>query len=116
MLGAAPDAWETVYTLVDGTLPLGELRKAGQPDVTYLQGEIDVIHAGAVELRLETKAPLTFWIDEEQFDRTGTIRAELTPGRHRVTVRIAAAGDRALRVEVHKPAGSRAQLEVVHAD
>jgi len=61
---------------------------------------------------------VTFWIDEEPFEKLGSAMVQLTPGRHRITVR-AVAGNQpgaTLRVELHRPANSNVHFEVVHDD
>jgi putative heme-binding domain-containing protein len=113
LLAAAPEAWDTAYTLVDGILPLAEFRKGGP---VYLQAEVQILRPGPLELRFDAKTPLTFWIDEDQFDKAGSLSARLTPGRHRVTVRIAANDVAGLRLELRKPADSGVQFEIVHGE
>jgi putative heme-binding domain-containing protein len=114
ILRAGPAAWETVYSLVGGTLPLDEL-KAGRGEVLYLQGEVNVVQAGGVEVRLDAGGPAVFWVDEEPFEsRKAVVR--LTPGRHLVTVRVVAGESPRLRVELLRPAESRAHFEVVQSD
>jgi putative heme-binding domain-containing protein len=112
-----PAAWETVYAAPGGSLALGELRRpAGE--ALYLQGEVNVTQGGPVEVRVESKGPVTFWVDEEPFEKQGRATAALAPGRHRITVRVVAgeAREASLRVELSRPAGSRAAFEVVQGD
>ena len=48
--GQPAEAFETVYSLVGGGVPLDELRKAGTPpQVVYLVGEIEVTRPGTLE-------------------------------------------------------------------
>jgi hypothetical protein len=105
-----------VYARVDGQLPLDDVRKAGRPEVAYLQADIQVVQAGPVELRLTTTEPITFWVDEDQFDQQAKAIVPLTPGRHRLTVRIPAGSGPAptLQVELHRPSDSQANFEVVN--
>jgi putative heme-binding domain-containing protein len=118
ILGASPDAWDTVYAMVNGTLPLEELSKPGQGKVVYLQGEVQVSQGGAVEVLVETAEPATFWIDEDVFEKQSKATVPLSPGRHRITVRTAAAANSAstLRLELRKPADSKASFAIVHSD
>jgi putative membrane-bound dehydrogenase-like protein len=115
LLRAGPEAWDIAYAQVDGKLPLNELRKPGQPEVLYLQGEINVLQAGAVEVRVESSDTVTFWIDEDPFEGQSRAVVSLTPGRHRITVRMPAGNGAApfLRVELHKPADSPVNFELV---
>ncbi|HYV37779.1 MAG TPA: PVC-type heme-binding CxxCH protein [Gemmataceae bacterium] len=119
ILAANPAAWETTYGLVNGKLPLDELLPRGQPKVIYLQGEVEVTKAGDVELVLETPGAATFWVGEEQFEKQGkATTVALTPGRHRITVRVEVGEGPApmLLLDLRKPAGSNAAFEVVQMD
>jgi putative membrane-bound dehydrogenase-like protein len=119
ILAAPANSWETVYALADGKLPLSALLKAGQPRVVYVQAEVMVTKAGAVDVAIDSPGPATFWIDEEQFAKAaGATKVELTPGRHLVTVRMALsdAVTPSLRVELKKAAGSTASFEIVQMD
>jgi hypothetical protein len=77
-----------------------------------------VVQPGEVEVAVDTTEPVTFWIDEEQHDSAKRAEALLTPGVHRITVRLAAGSSAsgALRVEVRKAPRSSAQVEVIHGD
>jgi putative heme-binding domain-containing protein len=120
ILASQADAWETVYALVDGKLPLHDLVKPGQGRVVYVQGEVTVSKEGAVDVAVETPGSATFWIDEERFDKEDgkATRVQLTPGRHRVTVRMIVSDNpvQNLRVELKKAPGSKASFEVVQMD
>ncbi len=117
LLRVGPEAWDTVFSLANGTLRLDDLRKPGAPSVLYLQAEVQVIEGGPVELRFDAGGPLTFWVDDRPFENQSAARVELAPGRHRVTVRITADSVApALRLGLRKAAGSRAHFEVVVMD
>jgi putative heme-binding domain-containing protein len=113
-----PEAWDSVYAQVNGTLPLDEGRKLKPGEVDYLQGDLRVIQGGPVAVRVQSNVPTTFWIDEEPFEKQTSAVVSLSPGRHRITVRVTpgAVPSPHLRVEVRRPAESRAHFEVVHAD
>jgi hypothetical protein len=99
-------------------LPLTELQRPGQPKVIYLQGEVQVSKAGAVEIQIEGSGIATFWIDDVPHDKLGKTTVTLAPGRHRITIRLVV-GDAptpSLRVEVRKAAGSKAVFELVQMD
>jgi putative heme-binding domain-containing protein len=114
LLRAGPEAWETAYSLVEGTLPLDEL-KAGRGEPIYLQAEVNVAQAGAVEIQLDASGPVTFWVDEEPFE-SQKATVQLSPGRHRVTVRVVAGQTPRLRVELRRPNDSRAHFDVVQSE
>jgi putative heme-binding domain-containing protein len=119
VLRAAPEAWDTVYAQVNGTLPLAESRPLRSGEVIYLQGDVQVVQSGPVEVRVTSTEPVTFWVDEEPFEKQDRATVPLSAGRHRITVRVAArSGATAprLRVELRRPSDSRAHFEVVHGD
>jgi hypothetical protein len=114
VLRSEPEAWDIVYSRVNGTLPLDALHKTG---VAYLQTEIQVVQGGPIEFRLESAPSASFWIDDQAFENKTSGVATLPPGRHRITVRLAnGAADAGLRVELRKPADSQAHVELVTGD
>ncbi len=118
ILAASPEAWEPVYSMVSGKLPLDELHKADGAKFLYLQGEVDVKQAGPVDFLMESTEPATFWIDEDAFEKQTKATVDLSPGRHRITVRVALGNSPAptLRLELRKAANSQANFVVVHGD
>ena len=115
VLAAAPDAWTSAYSMVAGVLPLAELRSEGGPSVLYLQGEVNVTSGGEVLIRVQSTEPTLTWVDAEPFESSPEIQTNLASGRHTLTVRIELSDrpEPTLRVEVGRPAGSTAQLDVV---
>lgn len=112
--------WGRLYALTHGDTPLEELKTPGQKRIVYLQGEIQVIQPGPVELQLSTSQPgdwLTAWFDLQPA-KVGATTANLQPGRHTVTVRaiVTDSTTATLRAEFKKPAGSAAQIELVHGE
>jgi len=107
------EGWDTMYGRVDGTLPLEELKSApGVP--VYLQGEIQVVQGGPIEISVQGGQPLAFWIDEDAFEKQGPTQVQLAPGRHRITVRLENGATGGLKVELRRPKDSRAHFEVVN--
>jgi len=114
VLDAAPDAWTPAYAMTAGELPLAELVKPGT--VLFLQGELEVVDAGSVTIDVESTEPTQLWIDAEPFDSASKPTIELAKGRHRVTLRIVVGAESQtprVKVELTKPAGSKAQFDVV---
>lgn len=117
VLDAPPAAWSTAYGMVNGTLPLDELKPAPGPAVLYVQGEVDVSEAGVVAFTVQSTEAASVWIDAEPFDAKGPIEKNLSTGRHTITVRVQMTGeskDPGLKVELAKPSGSSAQFSVVN--
>ncbi|HEV3144491.1 MAG TPA: PVC-type heme-binding CxxCH protein [Gemmataceae bacterium] len=116
LLRSEPDAWDTVYALVNGTLPLDDIQPA--TGVIYLQGEISVVQGGTVEIDTAMNVPATFWVDEETIAKPSNAVAQLVPGLHRITVRVEPGNAKvpSLRVGFAKPPDSKAQFEVVNAE
>ncbi|MCE9606684.1 MAG: c-type cytochrome [Planctomycetia bacterium] len=114
VLDAPADAWAPAYGMTAGVLPLAELGKPGS--VLFLQGELEVVEPGSVTFRVDSTEPTLLWIDAEPFESQSKPTIELTKGRHRVTLRIAlGSGSESpqLKVEISKPANSKAQFDVV---
>src|SRR5207302_654060 len=109
------EAWDPAYSLVNGNLPLAELLKPGQPQVLYLQAEIQVVQSGPIEVKLAAPGPLAFWIDDQAFEKQTSTVVPLGVGRHRITVRVepGAAPAPLLRLDLRKAADSKAHFEVV---
>jgi putative heme-binding domain-containing protein len=116
--GAAADAFDPVYALVNGNVPLDEMRKPGMPpQVNYLVSELEVTTAGALEFVVTGPPDTAFWINEAPFDHPQTARVRMMIGRNKVTVRAVAPDGTpaAVRVEIRKPNGSAIQYELVQA-
>jgi putative heme-binding domain-containing protein len=119
VLRAGPEAWDTVYALVNGTLPLEELHKPGQTGPIYLQGEVDVKKMGDILVRVKSTEPTTtVWIDEEVYEKPSAIPVKLSPGRHKITVRVVVGESKVwgLEVDFDKPANSTVVFDIVHGD
>jgi putative heme-binding domain-containing protein len=116
LLRSEPEAWDTVFSLVNGTLPLDDIQPAS--GMIYLHGEINMVQGGAVEIDTNANLPATFWVDEEQIQKPGRAVVQLTPGVHRITVRVEFGNAKtpSLKVSFAKPADSKAQFEVVNAE
>ena len=112
VLDQPASAWTTTYATARGDLPLEELAGGGPPRPQFLQGQINVVDAGEIELALTAPPGSTWWLDAEPFEATQQVTRELTPGLHRITIRIPAPAG-TLRLEVRKPSGSSANYTVV---
>lgn len=117
VLHAPPERWGTVYARVSGVLPLDEAAAvAGGGKVFFLRGEIDATAAGVVRISPRDPVGIRFWLDNLAAPLgTGEFTTTVTPGRHAITVRVDSDERKRneLRIEVDKPAGSRAEFTVV---
>ncbi|MGE0528547.1 MAG: PVC-type heme-binding CxxCH protein, partial [Bdellovibrionales bacterium] len=119
LLSPNATAWETIFAKVNGQLPLSEIRKTGKEKYLYLQGEIRVVQRGAVRINVDSNQPVVFWVDEEPFEKQSSAVLNLSPGRHRITVRTTVPSGQEsalLKVELGRPAQSRAHFEMVQGD
>lgn len=109
--------WSTAYGMVNGKLPLDELKVVAVNDVLYLQGELDVTEPGVVAFQIDSTEPTNVWIDAEPFDAQKKIEKNLSTGRHTVTVRVQLTSGKSepgIKIELTKPAGSGGQFSVVN--
>jgi putative heme-binding domain-containing protein len=109
-----PEAFETVLSHVNGTVPLDDFAKSG-PKVVYLVGEFDVTRPGQIEVVVTGPNQIAFWVNEAPFDKAGTGKVELLAGRNRITVRAVVENEAtpgAVRVELRRPADSTIQFEL----
>ncbi len=115
VLQARPEAWDTVYGMVAGTLPLDELKKGGRKEVLYLQGEVEVSQAGEVEIDLQSTEATQVWVDAQSFASQKKVVTRLSAGRHTITLRVEVGTTKTptLKVELRKPSGSAIQFDVV---
>lgn len=113
VLDTPPEAWQSAYGKAQGDLPLSELGKPGQ--TLFLQGEFKVVEPGEIEIAVDVPKGSQLWIDAEPFDASAPVRRTYASGMHRLTLRstIDANPQRVIRVEMTKPAGSKAQFDVV---
>ncbi|WP_254510754.1 HEAT repeat domain-containing protein [Anatilimnocola floriformis] len=113
VLDLPASAWVTAYAMARGDFPLAELAADNaKPQPQYLQGQLNVVDAGEVEIAFTAPAGSVWWLDAEPFEGTDKVTRELTAGLHRVTIRVPSpAGE--VRLEVRKPSGSAANYTVV---
>jgi len=114
MLRSSPEAWDAEIALFGGNLPLTDFVSQNRKGVVYLQVEIQVGQQGPIEFRLVAPGAKSFWIDDREFENQSPT-VTLAPGRHKITVRAQAefASAPFARLELRKPADSKAHFEVV---
>ena len=112
------DSWVPIYGTARGPLPLTDVATALRPSsVAYLQGEIEVSQAGDLQIEIQSPLPVHLWLDAEPFEKPTKLIHPLTPGRHKLTLRLNLSGDlsadASLNVELKRPADSVIQFDVV---
>lgn len=86
-------AWAPVYSLVSGRLSRSLIQEASRRNEwvgtigLYAATELTVAKAGAVKLKLDATAG-EVWVDGRKVGGIGELSVELTPGTHRVIVRL----------------------------
>src|SRR5262249_9210335 len=119
VLRAEPEQWDVVYARVNGSLPLDEAVSKSGSKVVYLQGELDLSASGAVKVQLDSGEAAQVWIDELPVPLSpGAASSDVSlesTGRHAITLRVDTATRHSptIRVEVIKPAGSKAEFTIV---
>jgi putative heme-binding domain-containing protein len=115
VLNADPSRWLPAYAKVAGGLPLADLTAETGGKVLYLQGEIDVSAAGPVLVHLDSAEGVHAWLDDKPMPTEATFTADLTSGRHTLTLRVdtAARSSSQVRVEVSRGEGSAVEFAVV---
>lgn len=115
VLGSEPNAWVSAYARVAGVLPLSDLRKDTAPVVLILQGELEVTAEGKVAVNVISTEKTQVWVDADAFEAQQKFEVSLTPGRHKITVRVEVSDREApeLKVELTKPENSTVQFDVV---
>ena len=114
LLDTSPEDWQPAYAMVNGQLPLAELRKASDQPL-YLLGEFDVVVAGEVTIKIEAAQAVQGWVDATPFEAQQDFTTQLPVGRHKLLLRVepAAQGSATLRAVVTKPGDSSAQVDIV---
>jgi len=122
VLELSADAWLPIYGATRGELPLSDVRTALQQPpsvktIAWLQGEIEASSGGELEISLTSSTPSQLWLDAEPFESKPKLAVPVSAGRHKLTLRVELPADLPptadLRLELHKPAGSSIQFDVV---
>jgi putative heme-binding domain-containing protein len=112
VLRAPAEAWQPAYGKVAGALPLEELRAATGQSVLYLQGDLEVLEAGPIGLRVHCDRPHQIWIDATPIQSGESVVSELSKSPHTITLRIELDDKQApeISAEFFTPNGSKAEF------
>ena len=116
VVDAPAEAFAPAYATAFGDLPLAEsMAGPGQPSVLFLQGELEVRVAGRVGLTIAGPEGTLVWLDGAPYEQQREFQADLSLGRHKVTLRVVTQRDDGdhVRVEAKKPDGSTAEMSFV---
>jgi putative heme-binding domain-containing protein len=107
-------AAQPVYARTNGEVPLEELTTRLQQPVVYLVGEVELTQPGKVGVRLDSADGITMWVDKHLAQDAEPV-VELPAGRHPITLRIDTQQRESdtLKLELFRPAGSKAEFTVV---
>jgi hypothetical protein len=110
--GLPETSWQSVYSLVDGTMPGKDIvTTAATSGSILLRGTIDVVVAGTLAVRVNGTEPPRVVISGKRVVASDGV--ELTPGRYPVYVVLAPEFDaQDMVVELIKPSGSPIQFTV----
>ncbi|MEO0447378.1 MAG: dehydrogenase, partial [Verrucomicrobiota bacterium] len=103
-------SWTTVYSKVDGELPIEDL---GNADQVFAKGYLNVQVAGEATLQFHDHSGIRLWIDDQSIDDVNSSLA-LEPGRRTITValdRTTRSPEQGLRVEVLTTEGSTLKFQ-----
>ncbi len=114
--------WTSVYSKVDGTLPVGDAPRVqvyhggagGSPFFHFLRATIEVTTAGKVGLAINEPSGVNLWRGEQAIKADKQVTLDLPKGRHVLTFAVDPRRKAGLRVEVIDVPGSGARAAVVN--
>jgi len=113
VLDRPAEDWTTAYATTAGDLPLNEVGDAGR--LVVVQGELQVVEPGEIELQINSTATPSIWYDADMLPNGSARKITLSPGVRRLTFALVIPNqaEPTFNVAVVKPAGSKAQFDVV---
>lgn len=113
VLDRPAEEWTTVYATAAGDLPLNEVSDTGR--LVVVQGELQVVEPGEIELQINSTSTPSVWYDADVLPSDSARKITLSPGVHRLTFALVVPDqpEPTFKVAVVKPAGSKAQFDVV---
>ena len=108
-------SWQPVYARVNGELPLSELAAQTEQSTLYILGEVDCSSAGKAMLKLDSSEGIVGWWDETPLNVEDQTLIRLTPGRHKLVLRVETPvrESDSLKVEFERTPDSKAEFFVV---
>ncbi len=111
---APASSWHPAYARVAGVLPLDEL-VAVAGTVLYLEADVQVTEPGNVDIKVDSPAGISLWVDGQPRAIDSSTLGELTAGEHQLVFRVDTSVRKPaeLRVELARPQKSPASFTVV---
>ncbi len=107
------EAWQSVYALVDGTVPADALPAAAS-EMIVLRGQFDVVVAGPIGFQVTSQSAVQVVVDGKSINSNGQQTVDFTPGKHAFYVVIESPAQvKALTVELTKPPGAGTQFTIL---
>jgi putative heme-binding domain-containing protein len=115
LLHGDSSAWEPVYSVCSGELPLEELAATAPTGVVYLQALVQAKQPGPVAFELNDITGLNVWLDDRELKADSRLVTELAEGEHTLTFRVdlAERKNAPLRVQLSPEPGSTAEASIV---
>ena len=110
---SATASWQPAYARVAGVLPLDEIT-ATAGKLLYLKADVQVTVPGQVDIRLDTSAGVSLWVDGEPKPIDAGTLGQLDGGNHQLVFRVdTSARPAEIRAELVRPATNPATFTVV---
>lgn len=107
------ETWQSVYALVDGTLPADALPKAASKMIV-LRGQFEVVVAGPVGFKAASQSDVQVIVDGNSINSNGQQFVDFGSGKHTFYVVIESPEQvKSLTVELTKPAGAGTQFTIL---
>ena len=106
------DAWQSAFTLVDGTLPADAVPPL--PKSIVLRGEVDIVVAGKIGVQATSQTNVQVVINGKSINGNGQEFVELPVGKHSIYLVVEDPSKlNKLVTEITKPSGSSIQFTIV---
>ncbi|MEW4490105.1 hypothetical protein AB1L42_18620 [Thalassoglobus sp. JC818] len=109
------DSWTSVYSRINGDLPLDELTKSANENVIYVQGEVEISMSGPITGELNASEGVTVWAGTQLMPAETEFTWQAEEGVTPITLRIdtSATVSGVVRLELRRPDQSSVEFTVV---
>ncbi len=107
------EAWQSVYALVDGTLPADALPAAAS-EMIVLRGQFEVVVAGPIGFRATSQSDVQVVVDGKSINSNGQQMIDVASGKHAFYIVIESPEQvKSITAELTKPAGAGTQFTIL---